>query len=156
MKIILLLVGKTNEGWIQTGTDTYVDRLRHYAQFELVTIVDVKAGKRTADEIKHLEGEAILKAIQPGDQVILLDEKGRQYGSTQFAKQLQKWMNAAPRRLVFVVGGAFGFSAEVIHRANGKLSLSPMTFTHQMVRPFFVEQLYRAFSILRGEKYHNE
>lgn len=156
MKIILLVVGKTSDKWIQTGIDTYRDRLRHYTQFELEVIADIKTGKRNAEEVKRLEGEAILKQVQPGDQLVLLDEGGKQFSSSRFAAQLQKWMNAAPRRLVFVVGGAFGFSKEIENRANGKLSLSNMTFTHQMVRPFFVEQLYRAFTILRGEKYHNE
>ncbi len=156
MKIILLVVGKTSEKWVQKGVDTYRDRLRHYAQFDFAIVPDVKGGKRNADEMKRLEGAAILKHIQAGDHVVLLDEGGKQFSSTTFAGQLQKWMNASPKRLVFVVGGAFGFSQEIESRANNKLSLSNMTFTHQMVRPFFIEQLYRAFTILRGEKYHNE
>jgi 23S rRNA (pseudouridine1915-N3)-methyltransferase len=156
MKIILLVVGKTTDKWIKTGIDTYSDRLKHYTQFKLEVIADIKSGKRNADEIKRLESDAILKQIQSGDHVVLLDEGGVQFSSTKFARQMQKWMNASPRRLVFVVGGAFGFSPEIEKRANSKLSLSNMTFTHQMVRPFFVEQLYRAFTILKGEKYHNE
>jgi 23S rRNA (pseudouridine1915-N3)-methyltransferase len=156
MKIILLVVGKTTDKWIQRGIDTYSDRLKHYTQFKLEVIADIKSGKRNADEIKRLESDAILKQIQSGDHVVLLDERGVQFSSTKFARQMQKWMNASPRRLVFVVGGAFGFSPEIEKRANSKLSLSNMTFTHQMVRPFFVEQLYRAFTILKGEKYHNE
>jgi 23S rRNA (pseudouridine1915-N3)-methyltransferase len=155
MKIILLVVGKTSHSWIQEGIATYQDRLAFYAPFELKVIPDTKAQKRNAEDIKRLEGEAIIKQLETGDFVVLLDEKGKQYSSTEFAQQLQKWLNAAPRRLVFVVGGAYGFSRQVQERANNKMSLSRLTFTHQMVRPFFAEQLYRAFTILRGEKYHN-
>ncbi len=155
MKIILLAVGKTTDKWVQSGIDIYENRLKHYAGFSVEIINDIKAGKRTPEEVKKLEGEAILQWLQPGDQLVLLDEAGKTYNSQQFAQRLQKWMNAAPKRLVFLVGGAYGFSPEVQQKAQAKLSLSPMTFTHQMVRPFFVEQLYRAFTILKGEKYHN-
>jgi len=156
MKIIFLVVGKTNENWIALGIAEYLKRLKHYTAFQLEEIADVKVGKRSAEEVKKLEGEAILKYIEPSDKVILLDENGRQHSSRQFAGELQKWMNASPKRIVFIVGGAFGFSQEVIQQAEAKLSLSKLTFTHQMIRPFFVEQLYRAFTILKGEKYHND
>ena len=156
MKIIFLVVGKTNESWLNAGIAEYQKRLQYYASFSLDVVADVKAGKRSADELKKLEGEAIFYALEPTDKVILLDENGAQHTSRQFAAEMQKWMNAAPKRLVFVVGGAFGFADEVLQRAEGKLSLSKMTLTHQMIRPFFVEQLYRAFTILKGEKYHND
>jgi len=156
MKIIFLVVGKTNESWINDGMNEYEKRLKHYASFSVEVIPDIKVGKRNEDELKRMEGEAILKFLEPSDKVILLDENGRQHGSRQFSNELQKWMNASPKRLVFIVGGAFGFAKDVSDRAESALSLSKMTFTHQMIRPFFVEQLYRAFTILKGEKYHND
>lgn len=156
MKIILMVVGKTNEAWINAGIAEYETRLKHYIPFGVEVIADVKPGKRSADEIKNLEAKAILKQLADGDKLILLDEVGTKHTSRGFANAMQKWMNASPKRLVFLVGGAFGFAPEIQQRAEGKLSLSPMTFTHQMIRPFFVEQLYRAFTILRGEKYHND
>ena len=155
MQIILLAVGKTTDKWIQTGLVEYEKRLKHYAKFSLQIIPDIKGGKRGGEEVKKLEGESILKQLGAGDILILLDEAGKQYGSEAFSNQLQKWMNASPKRLVFLIGGAFGFSDEVKAKADFMMSLSKMTFTHQMVRPFFTEQLYRAFTILRGEKYHN-
>jgi 23S rRNA (pseudouridine1915-N3)-methyltransferase len=156
MKIIFLVVGKTNESWLNAGIAEYEKRLGHYTAFNFEVIADVKAGKRSADEVKKLEGEAILKFLDVTDKVILLDENGVQYSSRKFAAAMQKWMNASPKRLVFIVGGAFGFAEDVVKRAESALSLSKMTFTHQMIRPFFVEQLYRAFTILKGEKYHND
>ena len=156
MKIILLLTGKTTEPWIQAGIAEYEKRLKHYVDFSVTTLTEIKAGKLSAEQLKKLEGDAILQFVEASDQLILLDEAGKMFSSRQFSTQLQKWFNAAPKRLVFVVGGAFGFAEELKARANGSLSLSAMTFTHQMVRPFFTEQLYRAFTILRGEKYHND
>lgn len=136
--------------------EEFAQRLRYYCNFSAEIVPDVKAGKRTADEVKRLEGQAILKHLLPTDQVFLLDEGGKEFTSRGFANFLQKQINASPKRLFFVVGGAFGFDAEVYNRANGKISLSKMTFTHQMIRPYFAEQLYRGFTILRGEKYHND
>ena len=156
MKIIFLVVGKTTERWVQQGLEEYSGRLKHYADFSVEVIPDVKAGKRSSEDLLRLEGEAILAKTELSDWLVLLDEGGKSYTSRQFATQLQKWLNASPKRLVFLVGGAFGFSAEVKKRANAVLSLSGLTFTHQMVRPIFTEQLYRAFTILRGEKYHND
>lgn len=156
MKIILLLTGKTTDAWVQAGLGEYEKRLKHYADFQSVILPEVKAGKLSTEQVKKLEADSILQFIDACDQLILLDENGKMHTSRQFSAQLQKWLNAAPKRLIFVIGGAFGFSDEVKARANGTLSLSPMTFTHQMVRPFFAEQLYRAFTILRGEKYHND
>jgi len=156
MQIILLVVGKTTENWIESGIKEYQRRLKHYVKFDFEIIPDVKAGKRRGEEIKRIEGEQILNFIDTTDHVILLDEHGKNYSSRKFSAQLQKWMNASPKRLIFVVGGAFGFSEDVKARAKESLSLSNMTFTHQMIRPFFIEQLYRSFTILRGEKYHND
>ena len=156
MQIILLVVGKTTENWIESGIKEYQKRLKHYTKFEFKAIADIKAGKKNGDEIKRLEGEQILKFTDAADYLVLLDENGSQFSSRKFSNQLQKWMNASPKRLIFVIGGAFGFSDEVKSRANNLLSLSEMTFTHQMIRPFFTEQLYRAFTILKGEKYHND
>jgi 23S rRNA (pseudouridine1915-N3)-methyltransferase len=156
MKILLLLTGKTTDTWVQNGLAEYEKRLKHYADFSVAVLPDIKAGKLSADQLKKLEGDAMLQFLESNDYLVLLDEGGKMHNSRQFSNQLQKWMNAGPKRLVFVVGGAYGFSEEVKARANGTLSLSPMTFTHQMVRPFFVEQLYRAFTILKGEKYHND
>jgi 23S rRNA (pseudouridine1915-N3)-methyltransferase len=156
MKIIFLVVGKTTESWVQHGIDQYVQRLKHYTDFSVEVIQDLKLGKKAEEELCRLEGELILKRVEPADLLVVLDENGRSYSSRELANQLQKWMNAAPKRILFVVGGAYGFSPSVLQRANAKLSLSSLTFTHQMVRPFFTEQLYRAFTILRGEKYHND
>lgn len=156
MQIILLVIGKTSERWIEDGIKTFEKRLKHYVPFQLKVINDVKTGKRSPEELKQLEGIEILKTIEPSDYVILLDEKGDEHSSRKLSQQLQKWMNASPKRLIFVIGGAFGFSADIYKRANRSLSLSKMTFTHQMIRIFFVEQLYRSFTILRGEKYHND
>ena len=141
---------------MQQGLDEYVKRLRHYVDFSVEVIPDIKAGKKASDELCKQEGDAILSRLELSDWLILLDEGGKSYTSRQFASQLQKWMNASPKRLVFVVGGAYGFTEAVRQRSNALLSLSQLTFTHQMVRPIFAEQLYRAFTILRGEKYHND
>lgn len=156
MQIILLVVGKTSENWVETGLKIFEGRLQHYASFATVIVPDVKAGTKSGEEIKRLEAAAILKFVQPTDQLVLLDEAGKQYTSRGFAETLQKWINASPKRLIFLVGGAFGFADVVKQRADAKLSLSQQTFTHQMVRVFFVEQLYRAFTILKGERYHND
>ena len=151
-----MVVGKTSDRWIEDGIKTFEKRLKHYCTFKLQVIPDVKAGKRSADEIKSLEGKEIQKQLESNDHVVLLDENGDEVSSRKFSQRLQKWMNASPKRLIFIVGGAFGFSDEIYQRSNGKLSLSKMTFTHQMIRLFFTEQLYRGFTILRGEKYHND
>ena len=134
----------------------YVSRLKHYVPFSLVEIPELKnASALSQDQIKEREGELILAALKPSDEVVLLDEHGKQFRSVEFAQHLQERMNRG-RDLVFVVGGAYGFSQKVYDRAPGRLSLSPMTFSHQMVRTVFAEQLYRAFTILRGEPYHHE
>ena len=156
MTIKLIVVSKTDVPYLQTGIDEYVARLRHYCDFELVTVPAVKnAGRLSPDELKVREGELILKQLEKVDHVVLLDEHGREYTSVGFSEFLQRQMNASIRTLAFVIGGAFGFSPAVYAAAHGKMSLSQMTFNHQMVRLFFLEQLYRAHTILRHEKYHN-
>lgn len=156
MNIKLIVVSKTDVPYIQTGIDEYVGRLKHYCDFELVTIPALKnLGKATADEVKEREGQLILRQLEKVDCTVLLDEHGKEYTSVGFSEYLQKQMNAGVRTLAFVVGGAFGFSPAVYAAAQHKISLSQMTFNHQMVRLFFLEQLYRAHTILRHEKYHN-
>lgn len=157
MNIKLIVVSKTDVPYLQTGIDEYVGRLKHYCDFELVTIPALKnMGKASPEEVKEREGHLILKQVEKSDMVVLLDEHGKEYGSVEFSEYLQKQMNTGIRTLSFVVGGAFGFSPAVYAAAQHKISLSRMTFNHQMVRLFFIEQLYRAFTILRHEKYHNE
>lgn len=156
MNVKLIVVSKTDVPYIQTGIDEYVGRLKHYCDFELVTIPALKnAGKATPEEVKEKEGELILKQLAKVDQAVLLDEHGKEYTSVGFSEYLQKQMNAGVRSLAFVIGGAYGFSPAVYAAAQHRISLSQMTFNHQMVRLFFLEQLYRAHTILRHEKYHN-
>ena len=157
MKIILLVIGKTSEAYLQRGIEEYEKRLTRYTQFSLEVIPDIKnAASLSENELKEKEGAAILERVKPGDKIILLDSRGTQFDSPGFAKFIAKNMLASVRRLIFVVGGAYGFSNEVYTRAEGKISLSAMTFSHQMVRLIFVEQLYRAMTILKGEPYHHE
>lgn len=156
MNIRLIVVSKTDVPYLQVGIDDYIGRLKHYCDFEMVTIPALKnAGRLSVDEVKKQEGQLIIKQLDKVDRVVLLDEHGREYTSMEFAEQLQRQMNAGVRTLAFVIGGAFGFSPEVYDVAHAKVSLSQMTFNHQMVRLFFLEQLYRAHTILRHEKYHN-
>jgi 23S rRNA (pseudouridine1915-N3)-methyltransferase len=157
MKIAFLVVGKTTDNALQNLQDQYNNRLKHYINFENIIIPELKNTKNLSEEVqKEKEGEQILKALDASDDVVLLDDKGKQYSSMDFSDFIQRKMNTSTRRLVFIVGGPYGFSSAVYARANGKLSLSLMTFSHQMIRLFFVEQLYRAFTILKGEPYHHE
>lgn len=156
MKITLLLLGKTSDARLQSLIEDYRQRLTHYVPFELVVIPDVKNAKSlTQEQLKAAEGEAILLRLTPAMDVILLDEHGREFRSIEYAEWLQKKMGAG-KDLVLIIGGAYGFSPAVYARANGKLSLSQMTFSHQMIRIMAIEQLYRAMTILRGEPYHHE
>ncbi len=156
MKIKLVIIGKTDESYIKEGVAKYIARLKHYANFETVEIPDVKMGKKqNILKQKELEGKEILKHVTKSSFLILLDENGREFNSVGYAQFIQKRMNAS-LDLVFVIGGPFGFSDEVYKTSNQKIALSQMTFSHQMVRLFFVEQMYRAFSILKGEKYHHQ
>ena len=157
MKIELIIVGKTDSSWIQDGFNVYKKRLSHYISFNTVLIPNLKNRKNLSiQQQKDLEGKLILKYIQPTDFVVLLDEKGKSLSSIDFSNFLQQKMNMGTKKLVFVIGGAFGFSKEIYDVSNQLFSLSKMTFSHQMIRPFFVEQLYRAFTILNNEPYHHE
>lgn len=157
MKISLITVGKTDVKWVREGLELYVSRLVHYIPFTLVEIPELKGvSSFTQSQIKSREGELVLKAVKPSDEVILLDEHGKEFRSVDFARLIEEKMSRGARDLVFVIGGAYGFSEEVYSRADGKISLSQMTFSHQMVRTIFAEQLYRAFTIIKGEPYHHE
>tara|TARA_Y100000385_G_scaffold271778_1_gene311993 strand:- start:197 stop:670 length:474 start_codon:yes stop_codon:yes gene_type:complete len=157
MKIRLIVIGKTSASYLKTGESDYEDRLKHYCKFEELLIPQLKnGGKLIHNDLKIKEGKLILKSITPNDQVILLDEKGKSFSSIDFSGFLNKKILTSAKSLVFVIGGAFGFSEEVYNRADSKLSLSKMTFSHQMIRLIFKEQLYRALTILKGEKYHNK
>ena len=157
MKIKLIVVGKTNSTYLLEGEREYEKRLKHYTKFEEIIIPDIKqSGKLSENKLKKKEGQLILGKLENSDHVILLDDKGKSYSSIDFANFLQQKMNSGLKSLIFVIGGAYGFSDEVYQRANSKVSLSKMTFSHQMIRLIFKEQLYRGFSILRGEKYHHE
>ena len=157
MKITLLTVGRTDIKWVKDGLEMYVSRLKHYINFDLVEIPELKnVGALTKDQIKHKEGELILKGVRSQDELILLDEHGKEFRSLEFAKSLEDRISRGSRDIVFVIGGAYGFSEEVYGRADAKISLSKMTFSHQIVRAIFAEQLYRAFTIMRGEPYHHE
>lgn len=157
MQIRLITIGKTDHPAIQKLTEEYSQRLGHYIRFEIEILPDLKNTKSLSIPAqKEKEGELILKKILPSDDLILLDERGKTYSSLEFSEFLQKKMNAGLKQLVYVIGGPYGFSEAVYSRANGKISLSKMTFSHQMIRPFFTEQLYRAFTILHNEPYHHE
>ena len=157
MKITLLTVGKTDKDWVKQGIDIYVSRLKHYIPFSINEIPELKnVSALSKEQIKSREGELILKNVKPADDVILMDEHGKEYTSVDFASLLQKKISYEGKDIVFVIGGAYGFSEEVYRRANSKISLSKMTFSHQMVRAIFTDQLYRAFTIIRGEPYHHE
>lgn len=157
MKITLLTVGKTDKDWVKQGLDIYMSRLKHYIPFSMTEIPELKnVSALSKDQIKIREGELILKNVRSSDDVILLDERGKQYSSMELAGVIRDKMTYGGRDIVFVIGGAYGFSDAVYDRADSKLSLSRMTFSHQMVRAIFVEQIYRAFTIIKGEPYHHE
>ena len=156
MKLSLLTVGKTVVPWVKEGLEDYASRLKHYIPFEIKEIPELKDTKALSEsQIKEKEGALILKAAGASE-IILLDEHGKQYRSIEFAEQLRHKLSHATKDISFVIGGAYGFSPEVYAAAGGKISLSPMTFNHQMVRTVFAEQLYRAFTIIKGEPYHHE
>lgn len=156
MQITLLAIGKTDNKQLQHLIDEYTKRLGFYIKFNLEIISDIKNSKNLSEtQQKQKEGELILNKVNTSDVLILLDEKGKQLDSVGFSNYLQKHMNSGIKRLVFVIGGPYGFSEDVYQKAQGKISLSKMTFSHQMVRLFFIEQLYRGFTILRNEPYHH-
>jgi 23S rRNA (pseudouridine1915-N3)-methyltransferase len=157
MNIRLLAIGKTDNKALQSLIDDYTKRLSFYIKFELEVIPDIKNAKNLSEsQQKEKEGELILSRISATDQLILLDENGKMFSSVGFSEELQKKMNAGIKTLVFVIGGPYGFSDAVYAKSQGKISLSQMTFSHQMVRLFFIEQLYRGFTILRNEPYHHQ
>ena len=157
MKVLLLGIGKTDESYLNTGCDIYIKRLQHYFKTVVQYLPDLKKSKGLSpEERSKKEGEEILNQLTIADTVILLDEKGSEFTSRKFADFIQKQANTGAKRIVFIIGGAFGFSEEVYQRANYKLALSKMTFSHQMVRLFFLEQIYRACTILNNEPYHND
>jgi len=157
MKICLLAIGKTDDIYLQNGIEIYLKRIPHYISFEMKTIPDLKNSKNLSEEQqKEKEGELILQQLNSSDEVLLLDELGFEASSVDFARFLEKKMGSGIKRLVFIIGGPYGFSGSVYSRANGKVSLSKMTFSHQMVRLIFTEQLYRAMTILKGEPYHHQ
>lgn len=157
MKICLLSFGKTDAAYIQEGVLNYEKRLKRYISFERIEIPDLRKAKNMSESQQKVEeGKKILDKIQNGDWIVLFDEKGVEFTSDGFAQFIQKKMNQSMKRIVFIIGGPYGFSEEVYQRANQKLALSKMTFSHQMVRLFAVEQIYRGFTILKGEPYHHK
>ncbi len=157
MKLTCWFIGKTSDAYLREGTALYEKRLRHYLPFETDVLPDVKqAGKLSPDQLKAREADLVLDRLRDDDGLILLDERGEQFGSVQLAQWLDRQLQQPYRRLVFLVGGAWGFDDRLYQRANARLSLSKLTFSHQMVRLFLLEQLYRAMTILRNEPYHNE
>lgn len=157
MKICLLVIGKTDEAYLQKGIELFMKRIPHYISFEMKVIPDIKNSKNLSEEQqKDKEGDLILQQLSTSDELFLLDEQGVENSSVEFARFLEKKMISGIKRLVLVIGGPYGFSGAVYTRANGKLSLSRMTFSHQMVRLIVVEQLYRAMTILKGEPYHHQ
>jgi 23S rRNA (pseudouridine1915-N3)-methyltransferase len=157
MKIILLQIDKTQDSYIAEGIDIYTKRLKNYLHFETRTInVPKQVRQKSQAEQKTEEARLIMMELENEDQLVLLDERGTEFSSSEFSKYLAQKQNASTKRLFFLIGGPFGFSESTYKRANGKISLSRMTFSHQMIRLFFVEQLYRGYTILKGEKYHHE
>ena len=157
MDVKLVTVGRTDVQWVKDGLDLYVSRLKHYVPFSVVEIPQLKnVSAFSQEQIKEKEGELILKQVAPGDAVVLLDERGKEYRSVEWADWIRQRLARGGKSLVFVIGGAYGFSQKVYDRAEGLVSLSRMTFAHQMVRTIFAEQLYRAFTITKGEPYHHE
>ena len=156
MKTKLLVVGKTNDKNITKGIDDYVGRVKHYMPFDIEVIPELKNTQSlTQSNQKEMEAEQILKRLQPSDTVVLLDEHGKEYRSIEFARWIEKQQQTA-RSLVFIIGGPYGFADSIYERSDAKLSLSKMTFSHQMIRLLFVEQIYRACTIIKGEPYHHE
>lgn len=157
MNIRLLLVGKTEEAYLKQGIQLYSDRLGHYCKFSIVEIPELKNAKSLSrEQIKTREGELILKSISTSDYLVLLDERGKMFTSVEWARDMEKKFLYSSRDITFVIGGSYGFDAAVYERADEKISLSKMTFSHQLCRVIFLEQLYRMFTIIKGEPYHHE
>ena len=157
MKIVLLTIGKTKKSFLSEGIKKYLLKLKHYTNLESIEIDNVKFSKNISEsELINKEAELLISKLSPSDYVILLDEKGRQYSSLEFSKKLNNWMIGSKKRLVFIIGGAYGVSKTVSSRVDEILSFSSMTFSHQMIRLFFLEQLYRAYTIINNNPYHHE
>ena len=157
MKVQLVVIGKTTQDFVERGLSEFIARIKHYLPFEMTVIPDLKNTKNLSfEQIKEKEGELLLKTIIPGDFVVLLDENGKTFSSLQFAAYLEKKLHTTSKNLLFVIGGAYGFSQKVYAAAQEKISLSSMTFSHQLIRLVFVEQLYRSMTILNHEPYHHE
>ena len=157
MKVEFWVIGKTSFDYLNEGNDIYLNRIKHYVPFKMETIPDIKNRKKlSADQIKTKEGELILSKINTSDFLILMDERGKQRSSVEFSDYLQMMLQQSYKRLIFLIGGAYGFSEAVYNRRNMKMSLSKMTFSHQMVRLIFLEQFYRALTIMKNEPYHHE
>ena len=157
MKIELMEIVLTSTRYLQDGIDVYLKRLSHYVPFEIKCLPDVKTSRSLTEERqKEMEGEQFLAQLQPGDFLVLLDERGKEMTSRDFSVYIDRKMSSVPKRMLFVIGGPYGFSKAMYERADDKISLSKMTFSHEMVRLFFTEQLYRAMTILRGEPYHHD
>lgn len=156
MIVRVISIGKTKQSFVQTGTELYLSRLKHYAKYEWLELPDVNAKGLSTEDVKQKEGELFLKNLKPDEDVVLLDEKGKLYTSREFSVFLQKKMNSGVKSTALLIGGAHGFSPAMYARANSQLSLSPMTFPHELIRLFLAEQLYRSFTILKGEGYHHD
>ena len=157
MKITFLTVGKTTFPFVKEGCDIFIKRIRHYTTFEYIEIPELKnTSSLSKEQIKEKEAELILKYVKNTDKVVLLDERGKNFTSIEWSKELEKEIVSGTRSLIFILGGAYGFTTTIYERANGKLYLPSRTFSHQIIRLFLIEQLYRAFTIMKGEPYHNE
>ncbi len=157
MRITLLVVGKTTDSIVESLTNVYIQRLKHYVDFQMTVIPELRNTKALSEqEQKSKEGELILKSIPAGSRIVLMDERGAEYTSVEFSQKINSYLNSGVKNVVFVIGGPYGFSQEVYAAAQEKISLSKMTFSHQMVRAIFAEQLYRAMTILKGEPYHHQ
>lgn len=157
MKIVLLAVGKTSHSYLVPGIENYIKRIGYYIPFDMLIIPDIKNTKSLSfEQQKDLEGQSIQKMLEPNDYVVLLDEHGKDFTSINFSKYIESKMNTVPKRLVFIIGGPYGFSNEIKNIAKEKISLSKMTFPHDLIRLVFIEQLYRAMTIMRNEPYHHE
>jgi len=155
MKVTLIAIGDHEDKYMAEGFALYEKRLQHYLSFDMLLIPSLKKKGQSKEAIMQAEAKEILKKLEPSDLLILLDDKGKEYTSPQLAEQMQKFLNMPGKRMYFLIGGAFGFAPEIYQRANQKISLSKLTFNHQMARLFFLEQLYRAMTILKGEPYHH-
>lgn len=157
MKAILLVIGKTTDSYLKKAVEEYRNRLTHYLPFEIEIIPELRNTKKLSfDQQKEMTCAKVLEYLQTSDTVVLLDEHGKEYSSMEFSKYMEQKMSSTPHQLIFIIGGPYGFSKDLYNRANGMISVSRMTFSHQMIRLIFIEQLYRALTIIKGEPYHHE